>query len=94
MKITRKFTQSGRGAYSNIEFTKRSSVIRNPDGSKVFEMTNIDIPAGWSQVATDIIAQKYFRKAGVPSATVKVKETGLPSWLLRRRSRRPRARRR
>jgi ribonucleoside-diphosphate reductase alpha chain len=83
MKITRKFTQSGRGAYSNIEFTKRSSVIRNPDGSKVFEMTNIDIPAGWSQVATDIIAQKYFRKAGVPSATVKVKEKGLPSWLLR-----------
>jgi len=83
MKITRKFTQSGKGAYSNIEFTKRSSVIRNPDGSKVFEMTDIDIPAGWSQVATDIIAQKYFRKAGVPSATVKVKEKGVPSWLLR-----------
>jgi ribonucleoside-diphosphate reductase alpha chain len=83
MKITRRFTQSGKGPYSSIEFTKRSSVIRNPDGSKVFEMTDIDIPAGWSQVATDIIAQKYFRKAGVPSATTKVKEKGVPAWLQR-----------
>ncbi|MCX6019748.1 MAG: vitamin B12-dependent ribonucleotide reductase [Chloroflexi bacterium] len=83
MKITRRFTQSGENSYSKIEFVKRSSVIRNPDGSKVFEMTDIDIPAGWSQVATDIIAQKYFRKGGVPSATVRVKEKGVPAWLQR-----------
>jgi ribonucleoside-diphosphate reductase alpha chain len=83
MKITRRFTKAGASPYADIQFAKRSSVIRNPDGSKVFEMTDIDIPAGWSQVATDIIAQKYFRKAGVPSATTRVKEKGVPAWLQR-----------
>jgi ribonucleoside-diphosphate reductase alpha chain len=83
MKITRRFTKAGASPYANIEFVKRSSVIRNPDGSKVFEMNDIDIPATWSQVATDIIAQKYFRKAGVPSATTRIKEKGIPVWLQR-----------
>ena len=58
--------QTGNGPYAGMTFTKRSSVIRNPDGSTVFELRDIDIPEDWSQVATDIIAQKYFRKAGVP----------------------------
>ncbi len=83
MKITRRFTKAGSNPYADIQFAKRSSVIKNPDGSTVFEMTNIDIPAAWSQVATDIIAQKYFRKAGVPSDTTRVKEKGVPSWLQR-----------
>ncbi len=83
MKITRRFTKAGASPYADIPFAKRSSVIRNPDGSKVFEMNDIDIPAAWSQVATDIIAQKYFRKAGVPSATTRVKEKGVPAWLQR-----------
>ncbi|HEY3289003.1 MAG TPA: vitamin B12-dependent ribonucleotide reductase, partial [Anaerolineae bacterium] len=57
--------------------------IRNPDGSTVFEMRDIDVPASWSQVAVDIIAQKYFRKAGVPDVTAKVAETDVPVWLQR-----------
>ena len=83
MKITRRFTKAGASPYADIKFEKRGSAIRNPDGSKVFEMNDIDIPAAWSQVATDIIAQKYFRKAGVPSATTRVKEKGVPAWLQR-----------
>jgi ribonucleoside-diphosphate reductase alpha chain len=83
MKITRRFTKAGDSPYASLPFDKRTSAIRNPDGSTVFEMKDIDIPAHWSQVATDIIAQKYFRKAGVPSATKRVKEKGVPAWLQR-----------
>jgi ribonucleoside-diphosphate reductase alpha chain len=67
LKIERRFTTAGQSPFANIEFTKRTSEIRNPDGSLVFRLENIDIPEDWSQVATDIIAQKYFRKAGVPT---------------------------
>ena len=81
MKIPRKFTKAGQSPYANIVFEKRSSVIRNTDGSTVFEMNDIDIPAQWSQVATDIIAQKYFRKAGVPNLIKRVAEKGVPEWL-------------
>jgi ribonucleoside-diphosphate reductase alpha chain len=66
-----------------IEYEKRSSIIRNPDGSTVFEMNDVIVPKHWSQVATDIIAQKYFRKAGVPKKLVKLKENGIPEWLSR-----------
>ncbi|MBI5850058.1 MAG: vitamin B12-dependent ribonucleotide reductase [Planctomycetes bacterium] len=66
MKIQRRFTKKGRSPYDGIPFTKRTSEIRNPDGSVVFRAEGIDIPEAWSQVATDILAQKYFRKAGVP----------------------------
>ncbi len=66
MKITRRFTQAGHNVYDMFEYTHRSSVLRNPDGSVVFEMHDIEVPVSWSQVATDILAQKYFRKAGVP----------------------------
>jgi ribonucleoside-diphosphate reductase alpha chain len=83
MKITRRFTKTGESPFANIRFVKRSSVIRNPDGSTVFEMHDIEVPENFSQVATDILAQKYFRKAGVPSATVRVKERGVPAWLQR-----------
>jgi len=83
MKITRRFTTVGQSPYATIEFVKRSSAIKNPDGSKVFEMNNIDVPAQWSQVAVDILAQKYFRKGGVPSATIPVDEPEVPAWLQR-----------
>jgi ribonucleoside-diphosphate reductase alpha chain len=83
MKITRRFTKAGESPFANIRFVKRSSVIRNPDGSTVFEMHDIEVPENFSQLATDILAQKYFRKAGVPSATVRVKERGVPTWLQR-----------
>ncbi|MEW5994291.1 MAG: adenosylcobalamin-dependent ribonucleoside-diphosphate reductase, partial [Candidatus Zixiibacteriota bacterium] len=66
MKIGRYFTRQGESPYRNIEFTARSSEIKNPDGSTVFKLDKITVPANWSQVAVDILAQKYFRKAGVP----------------------------
>ncbi|MCP9454946.1 MAG: vitamin B12-dependent ribonucleotide reductase [Nitrospira sp.] len=66
MRIERRFTQRGRSPYEGITFVKRSSEIRNPDGSIVFQLDNIDVPEQWSQLAVDILAQKYFRKAGVP----------------------------
>ncbi len=81
MKITRLFTQTGVDPFTSFEFEKRISEIRNPDGSIVFRMEDVLVPKTWSQVATDIIAQKYFRKAGVPKLLKKVKEKGVPSWL-------------
>ena len=66
MKIGRHFTHEGESPYSRINFTKRTSEIKNPDGSLVFKLENIEVPESWSQVAVDILAQKYFRKAGVP----------------------------
>ena len=81
MKIKRLFTMDGDNPYSSIEFEKRSSTIRNPDGSVVSEWKNVTVPKTWSQVATDIIAQKYFRKAGIPKHLKSAKEKGIPSWL-------------
>jgi ribonucleoside-diphosphate reductase alpha chain len=66
MKIPRLFTTPGENVYDRFEYTQRTSVLRNPDGSKVFEMNDIEVPKQWSQVAADILAQKYFRKTGVP----------------------------
>jgi ribonucleoside-diphosphate reductase alpha chain len=86
MKIQRRCTVAGQSPYTGIEFRKASSEIRNPDGSVVFRQDNIDVPAHWSQVACDVLAQKYFRKAGVPSETAAVKEEGIPKWLSRRQA--------
>ncbi|WP_428543268.1 vitamin B12-dependent ribonucleotide reductase [Profundibacter sp.] len=83
MKIERKFTKSGQDAYSDLEFTTTSSEIRNPDGTIVFRLDDCEVPAAWSQVASDVIAQKYFRKAGVPARLKKVKEKGVPEFLWR-----------
>ncbi len=66
MKINRRFTVKGKSPYEGIPFSQRNSEIRNPDGSLVFEARDIQVPGHWSQVAVDILAQKYFRKAGVP----------------------------
>jgi ribonucleoside-diphosphate reductase alpha chain len=81
MQILRYFTKADQDPLSQIEFVKRTSEIKNPDGSIVFRMEEVVIPAAWSQVATDILAQKYFRKAGVPKLLKKTKEKGVPSWL-------------
>ena len=81
MKINRLFTKSTAETYAGIDFSTRSSEIRNPDGTIVFRMTNVVVPSSWSQVATDVIAQKYFRKAGVPARTKRLSEPGIPSWL-------------
>src|SRR3954463_4025913 len=66
MKITRRFTQPNQDVYSTVEYERRTSRITNPDGTVVFEMTDAEIPSSWSQLATDIMVSKYFRKAGVP----------------------------
>ena len=83
MKIERRFTTAGRDAYDGIDFRKAVSEIKNPDGSIVFRLEGIEVPAAWSQVATDILAQKYFRKAGVPKSLKRVEEETVPSWLWR-----------
>src|SRR5215210_7738246 len=66
MKITRKFTKTGQDPFASVEYEQRTSRITNPDGSVVFEMNDAEIPRQWSQLATDIMVSKYFRKAGVP----------------------------
>ena len=65
MRIDRCFTVEGKSAYEGISFRTTTSEIRNPDGSVVFKQDNIEVPERWSQVASDVLAQKYFRKAGV-----------------------------
>ena len=83
MKIERKFTKAGQDAYAGITFVTTTSEIRNPDGTVVFKLDNVEVPDSWSQVASDVIAQKYFRKAGVPEKTKKVKEKNIPEFLWR-----------
>jgi ribonucleoside-diphosphate reductase alpha chain len=68
LQFERYFTKDGKSVYDLFTYDKRSSVIRNPSGDAVFEMNDVEVPNTWSQVATDILAQKYFRKAGVPQA--------------------------
>ena len=82
MKFNRFYTKvDWETPFDSLNFDSRTSEIKNPDGSKVFHMENVQVPSSWSQVATDIIAQKYFRKAGVPVALKKVAEKGVPTWL-------------
>ena len=84
MRIQRRFTKTGQDPYSGIAFRLATSEIRNPDGSRVFHLPDIEVPAEWSQVACDILAQKYFRKAGVPAKLSPVAEADMPEWLWRR----------
>ena len=83
MKIERRFTQENQDAYAGIEFHETTSEIRNPDGTVVFSLESVEVPVSWSQVAADVIAQKYFRKAGVSPHLKKVKEKGVPEFLWR-----------
>jgi len=83
MHITRRFTTAGQDPYTTVPFRIATSEIRNPDGSVVFQAEGIEVPAEWSQVASDILAQKYFRKAGVPTRLATVAEESVPAWLWR-----------
>ena len=83
MKIERIFSKAGQDAYADIDFRTTTSEIRNPDGTIVFKLDDCEVPSKWSQVASDVIAQKYFRKAGVPSAMTKVREKDVPEFLWR-----------
>ena len=75
MKITPRFTRPGQDVFSTVEWSTRTSRISNSDGSTVFEMNDAEIPASWSQLATDIVVSKYFRKAGVPQVDAAGKNT-------------------
>lgn len=84
MKFSRFHTKkSWDTPFDAIIFETRKSEIKNPDGSLIFQMEDVNVPSSWSQVATDIIAQKYFRKAGVPVRLKKIKEKSVPEWLQR-----------
>ncbi len=83
MRIERRYTKDGQSPYADIAFRLTTSEIRNPDGSVVFRADQVEVPEFWSQVASDVLAQKYFRKAGVPSRLKKVEENDVPSFLWR-----------
>jgi len=83
MRITRHYTKQGASPYDSVNFRSGTSEIKNPDGSIVFQAKDVEIPDSWSQVACDVIAQKYFRKAGVPAERKAVKEKDVPEWLWR-----------
>ena len=81
MQISREFTKNSKSPYENIKFKKTSTEILNPDGSLVFKLENFEVPESWSQVASDILSQKYFRKAGVPNKLKRTEEKNIPPWL-------------
>ncbi|TQF37513.1 ribonucleotide-diphosphate reductase subunit alpha [Bradyrhizobium sp. UNPF46] len=83
MRIERRHTTSGQSPYAGIDFRLTTSEIRNPDGSVVFKLDGVEVPTAWSQVASDVLAQKYFRKAGVAARLKKVEEESVPSFLWR-----------
>ncbi|HEY1783601.1 MAG TPA: vitamin B12-dependent ribonucleotide reductase [Roseiarcus sp.] len=83
MRIERHYTQSGVSPYDLVAFATTKSEIRNPDGSVVFSLEGVEVPAAWSQVAADVLAQKYFRKAGIPARVKRVEEESVPSFLWR-----------
>src|ERR1700722_6592251 len=85
MLIPRRFTVEGRDPFAAFQFVPRTSRISNPDGSVVFELKDLKAPDSWSQVAVDILAQKYFRKAGLAAKMERVPEAGVPGWLQRSR---------
>src|ERR1700760_2032808 len=86
MRIRRQFTVEGHSPYDGIAFKTAASEIRNPDGSIVFAQGDIEVPEGWSQVASDVLAQKYFRKAGVPKTLKAAPEEGVPEFLWKKQA--------
>jgi len=84
MRVARRFTTEGKSPYDGIPFKPVASEIRNPDGSVVFAQEQITVPEAWSQVACDILAQKYFRRAGVPARLVPLAENDVPDFLWRK----------
>src|SRR6516164_9422477 len=83
MRITRRFTIEGKSPYESIPFHAAISEIRNPDGSVVFRQVDIEVPEAWSQVACDVMAQKYFRRAGLVVCLKRFEENDVPSFLWR-----------
>lgn len=81
VQINRYYTEKNESPYQGIEFTKVNSVISDPSGKAVFKTEGIEVPKNWSQTAVDVLAQKYFRKAGVPLCVKKRDESGIPDFL-------------
>ncbi|MBL8965451.1 MAG: vitamin B12-dependent ribonucleotide reductase, partial [Spirochaetaceae bacterium] len=79
MKFDRLFTKKGKGPYEGIRWETRKSEIRNPDGRAVFQLDGLVVPSSWSQIAADIIAQKYLRKAGVPADKAEAWKSFVPA---------------
>ncbi len=83
MKISHRFTKPTGDVFRDLNFTKVTSSIRNPDGNIIFQQDNVEVPEFWSQVACDVLAQKYFRKSGIASQLIKVEENDVPAFLWR-----------
>src|SRR3954462_6710147 len=83
MRIEGRYTKEGQSPYAAIKFRSATSEIRTPDGSVVFRQDGIEVPEAWSQVACDVLAQKYFRRAGIPVRLKAVEENDVPSFLWR-----------
>ena len=83
MRFERRYTQAGESPFAGMAFRAADSEIRNPDGKAVFQQAAIEVPAHWSQVATDVLAQKYFRRAGVARRLTAIAERDVPDWLWR-----------
>ena len=83
LKIDRKFTEEGKDPFDQLSWSKRDVEIRNFDGTVAFSMKDVNLPDNYSQVAANVLSQKYLRKAGVPKKLRKVREQGVPSWLQR-----------
>ena len=81
LKIERKFTESGEDPFKKLKWTKRDVEIRNFDGSVAFSMKDVNLPDNYSQVAANVLSQKYLRKAGIPKKLKKVREKGVHIWL-------------
>jgi len=81
LKIERKFTESGKDPFNKLNWTKRDVEIRNFDGSVAFSMKDVNLPDNYSQVAANVLSQKYLRKAGIAKNLKKVQEKGVPIWL-------------
>jgi len=84
MRISRHYTTEGQSPYDALDFRTTTSEIRNPDGSIVFRLEEMEVPSRFTQVASDVLAQKYFRKAGIPAALKAYEESSIPSWLWRK----------
>ncbi|MCG8443823.1 MAG: hypothetical protein MI723_18640, partial [Caulobacterales bacterium] len=84
MRIERRYTVAGDDPYVGFEFAARPVDIRGPDGAAVFAQAGVEAPEGWSQIAVDVLARKYLRATGVPSAVRCITEKGVPAWLRRR----------
>ena len=83
MRIRRHYTTDDGTPRDELAYRTTSCEIRNPDGSVVFAQEGVEVPAAWSQVASDVLAQKYFRKAGIAARLKPVPEDDVPEWLWR-----------